>query len=83
MKLNQRQRGKKRLTNRHPLVAGEHFDGSWSIDVMFDALWGDVAPLSADRRPWITNHLETSNPSGASSGCALHFDQRGGDVGGG
>jgi len=39
---------------------------------------GDIAPLSADRRPWITNHLATSNPSGASSGCALHFDLRGG-----
>ena len=42
MKLNQRRRGKRRLTNRHPmlLVAGEHIDGSWSIDFMFDALWG-------------------------------------------
>jgi len=42
MKLNQRRRGKKRLPNRHPmpLVASEQINGSWSIDFMFDALWG-------------------------------------------
>ncbi|MET3654910.1 transposase InsO family protein [Dyella japonica] len=41
MQLNRRRRGKKRMPNRHPLplVAGEHINGSWSIDFMSDALW--------------------------------------------
>jgi putative transposase len=41
MQLNRRRRGKKRVPNRHPLplVAGEHINGSWSIDFMSDALW--------------------------------------------
>lgn len=41
MQLNHRRRGKKRLTNRHPLplVAGEQINRSWPIDFMSDALW--------------------------------------------
>lgn len=41
MRLNQRRRGRKRLPNGHPmpLVAGEQISGSWSIDLMSDALW--------------------------------------------
>lgn len=41
MQLNRRRRGTRRVPNRHPLplVAGEHINGSWSIDFMSDALW--------------------------------------------
>jgi putative transposase len=41
MQLNRRRRGKKRVPNRHPmpLIAGDHINGSWSIDFMSDALW--------------------------------------------
>jgi putative transposase len=41
MRFNQRPRGKNRLLSQRPvpLVTGEQINGSWSINLMSDALW--------------------------------------------